>query len=164
MIARAEAALAAKGLSNVRLVTMSAFDLTRERLQEITTKQQAELDMVVCSHGFSAMDNPEPIFRHTLSLLKRGGRYLIMDEYYAERNVLTVLSRHLFDRWFLGSNQFSRPWLLLENELTHFVKYDRPFKNFGIVPGNYYVAGGFKSLSETGWSWGNTFHIAEPVR
>ena len=144
MIAKAKIAIEAKQLQNIHLVTMTAFDLTPGKIQEITNSQRSVLDMVVCSHGYSAMDDPQPIFEHTLSLLKKGGYYVIMDEHYPKRNLLTILSQSLFDRWFLGANPFNKPWLLLEDELSHFVKYDKPLKNFGIIPINYYVARGVK--------------------
>lgn len=140
MIQEAQATIAAAGLKNMRAIHMSALDLTPQKIEELTSGRHRAFDVVICSHGFSVMgDLVGPIFQHTLSLLKPGGRYAIMDIYYPESYRQDIFTKKLYE-WFFGSNQLNPLWELLEHELDTFVKYEETFRFGGI----YYVAGGDK--------------------
>ena len=145
MLARAREKLAGCDLDNVSFLEKSATCLEAEDLlgagDEATT---TPLHMVICSHGFSAMDDYRSIFEHTLSLLSPGGLYVIVDLYYPKRTLVTLLASYLLDRPIFGANQFRRPFEALRDEMGDFAMHEEQVTDFGFIPGVYYVARGVK--------------------
>lgn len=137
----------AQGLKNVVFLNKSALDLAASDFafdEALSKRTDTPLDMVLCSHGFSAMKNYAAIFRHTASLLTPGGSYVVVDLYYPKRTPITLLATYTIDGPIFGANQFRQPFILLQKELTDFKMTEKSVIDFGFLPSTYYVAWGTK--------------------
>lgn len=147
MLAQATEKAQNKGLHNVTFINQSALTLTTKDLpvnQAVVKDSNTPLDMIVCSHGFSAMENYQAVFLHALSLLATGGTYLIMDIYYPQRTLFTILTNYMIDGLLFGADVFRKPFLLMQEGLAGFTMFEKPIKDFGFLPGHYYIAKGTK--------------------
>lgn len=136
-----------KGLKNISFVRKSATELSlQDLLVEENGHQQAPLDMIVSCMGYSAIKEQEEAFQHTASFLAPGGRYVIMDSHQPNRNFITLFMKHTFEKWLVGANQYTKPWLYLEQNFTNFSKDEVIIKDFGFLPVTYYVAQGMKPV------------------
>ncbi len=83
MLRRAQRRVARAGWSDVHLLERDATTLTSHHLSAALGRP-VELDGVLVTLGLSVIPGWESVFDHTWSLLRPGGRYVIMDA-YAER-------------------------------------------------------------------------------
>ena len=136
-----------KALKNAYFVSQPILSLSANDITQIVGKVSdpvVQLDIVVCSYGFSAMDDHyADIFKHTASLLRPGGYYIISDAYYTQRKWFTRFFQYIIDNILLDAKMFRKPWRLLEQHLDDFIIHEKPLKWFG-TPINLYVARGQK--------------------
>ncbi|MDM8561155.1 class I SAM-dependent methyltransferase [Candidatus Parabeggiatoa sp. HSG14] len=121
-------------LKNIVFVKKDIFALTSENISEVCgiKDNRALFDMIVCSHGYTAMKNYEVVFEHTLSLLRKNGCYIIMDIYFPERSLKTRLANKLIAQKLFGADQFRKPWLLLKDRFIDFKMPETHVKYFSI--------------------------------
>jgi len=147
MLERARVRADEKQLSNVVFLHKVPLALTSQNILDcfdVLPNNNAPLDMITCSHGYSAMkvETHQSVFEHTLSLLKEGGSYVIMDIYLDESHSLASRFFRKFDSMIFGANDgYKKYWLLLKDTLTDFEIDEVCIKQWG-VPTNWYVARG----------------------
>lgn len=148
MIAAASNTAKKLGLENVSFTCQSALTINNEALLSISsaTEQSASpVQMIVCSYGFSAMENHVKMFEQTANLLASGGRYVIIDLHYSTRNWFSLFMTHCVDNWLWGSNQLKPVWEVMPQKLVNSVKHEQPLKLYHIIPAVFYVAKGIKA-------------------
>ncbi len=150
------------GLENISFICQSALTVTSEELLSVAStrfasgrsspaqtigieEQTRQIEMIVCSYGFSAMGHyHKDIFEKTVELLAPNGRYVIMDLNYPTRNLLSLFMTYCVDSWLWGSNQLNRVWEVMPKRLTNFEKREQPLKLYGFMPAVFFVAKGIK--------------------
>lgn len=152
MIIEAQSTSKELGLQNTSFICQSALTVTKEDLLSLSPaqdigieEQKRDVEMIVCSYGFSAMGHyHKDIFESTVNLLAPNGRYVIMDLNYPTRNLLSLFMTYCVDSWLWGSNQLNRVWEVMPKRLTNFEKHEQPLKLYGFLPAVFFVAKGIK--------------------
>lgn len=161
MVMEAESTAKELDLQNTSFICQSALTVTSEDLLSVTStssvrsrpaqdigseEQKRQIEMIVCSYGFSAMGHHhKDIFEKTVELLAPNGRYVIMDLNYPTRNWLSLFMTYGVDSWLWGSNQLNRVWEVMPKRLTNFEKREQPLKLYGFLPAVFFVAKGIKT-------------------
>lgn len=145
MLDRARVRADEQQLSNVVFLHKEPLALTSQNILDcfnIPNNNKAPLDMITCFHGYSAMkvETHQSVFEHTLSLLKEGGYYVIVDIYLEESHSLASRFFRKFDSIVFGANDgYKKYWLLLKDTLTHFEMDEVCITQWGTST-NWYVA------------------------
>jgi len=144
MVEDARRAGNADGLDNLTFVGRSATALTMHDIAEAVGATGCRVEMIVSSYGFSAMRDRDAAIDATLRLLSPGGRYVIIDLHYRDRNLLSRFMTRVVDPILWGSNQLAPAWQLLPCRLDAFEKRARPVKLYNVVPAVFFAARGIK--------------------
>ena len=127
------------GTTPISLMQIDATRLTLSLLAEQTGL--SEVDAVICTYGFTAMQNWEDVFQCSYALLKPGGMYLIHD-IHAEKRSLHVSAFEMATRVDLSR----RSWEPLQAQSRDFhFEYIDPSAH--IFAGRLFVATGIKPAS-----------------
>ena len=148
MIASISQKIQERRLINISLVHKAAMDFSMADVSSNGSPagdRGSPFDLIVCGHGFSAMDNYDDVFTHTASFLKPGGAYVVMDLYYKRRDLITRFNVNVVERFLLGSNTYHRCWEPLKRDLSDFTMNEKEFTMWFGVRGAYYVARGIKN-------------------
>lgn len=128
MLAKARPRVRRQGWDNVHLIEADARTLSKELLREHAGIDR--VDRVLCTLGFTVVPDWEAVFQRSCALLRRGGRYAIMDWHVPRRNLFS---------WFLNSisqgDVSRKTWSLLEENVE-----DYRYRTF--IGGNVFVAAG----------------------
>ena len=134
-----------KGMTNVSFVHKSGLDLTLDDFPGASADHPRPLDLVICCMGYSAMKaSQEAVFMNTLSFLRSGGSYVIMDAHQPKRDWKSLVAKYTIEYWLVGADQYRKPWEGMERELVDFAKYDHVINDYGFLPVTYFVAKGVK--------------------
>ena len=136
MLKRAQNRCEKEGWENVILVCSDILDFDNRALEKHSGKK--EVDVVICTLGFSVIDDWVTAFQRSFNLLKSGGRFAIFDV-YAEKRIFQTWATEVVS----GADLSRKVWEVLENEVELFDKRVLPGSpsTFG---GELYVAVGEK--------------------
>jgi ubiquinone/menaquinone biosynthesis C-methylase UbiE len=147
MLQRANRQAVEKKLDNVRFIRRDVLELPPTDLLApfgLADVGEPPLHMVLCAHGFSAMDNGRAVFDKSLSLLKPEGAYLILDIYFPGRSWGIRFLNNVIVKWLFGADQFRQPWEFPEDAFEHFERRDGHSRFLGIEQIVYVAKGSIR--------------------
>lgn len=119
MLARARAKVTKAGWSNVKLVEADARDLTPQLVGE------DRVDAVICMLGLSVVPDWELVFDRMYSVLRPGGRFVIMDLYLDGRKSSGIANRYY--EVIAHAHSRRRFWEPLEQRAVEFSTIEHPW-------------------------------------
>ena len=135
MLAQAKRKIDKNNWTNIELVLENATRIDEKWLDEYSSyKGNKKVDAVFCDLGLSGLPEWKNIIDKMISVLKPGGRIVILDWYLEKPGLLGK-----FIKW-IGKGEVERPlWQYLESKVIDF-----DLQWFGFFDG-VFVASGFKS-------------------
>lgn len=103
--------------NNIQLVQQDVRELDQKWLDDFSKNENKPLaiDAILCDLGLSGFPDWQLVIDHLLSILKTGGRIVIMD-WYMEKKTL----RGAFVKW-IGKGEVTRPiWQYLKSRVENF--------------------------------------------
>lgn len=135
MLEKAEAKVQKYNWKNIQLIKQDVRKLDRKWLEELSEKDTPiTIDVILCDLGLSGFPDWQQVIDNLLTILKPGGKIVIMDWYMEKRTL-----RGAFVEW-IGKGEVTRPiWQYLKPRVDDF-RLDHSF-NRGAV----FVASGRKA-------------------
>jgi demethylmenaquinone methyltransferase/2-methoxy-6-polyprenyl-1,4-benzoquinol methylase len=135
MLNRAQKKIDRQGWSNVHLLNLDAFRLTRHHLEALTGRRVI-VGSLICTLGFSVFPDWQAVFENSFNLLESGGRYCVMDIFNDAVSLRTRIVRIL-----ANSDNSRRIWEPLKKKCANYLEERYPMPHGDIVV----IASGIKS-------------------
>ena len=139
MLHKAEVKIKKNNWKNITLFQADARYLTQTFIQSQTGKKPS-FDRVICVLGLSVIPHWEMVLSKMLSLLKTGGRIVILDVYAEKRTTATWWVEKL-----AGADLDRKIWQTLKQNTTDFHLEYPDVKEYK-VGGKLFIASGIKNL------------------
>ncbi|MDW3651962.1 MAG: methyltransferase domain-containing protein [Bacteroidia bacterium] len=135
MLEKAETKVQHNDWKNIQLINQDVRKVDQKWLEELSKNElPVTIDAIICDLGLSGFPDWQQVIDKFLSLLRPGGKIVIMDWYMEKRTL-----RGAFVEW-IGKGEVTRPiWQYLEPRVKDF-SLDHSFNRAGV-----FVASGTKS-------------------
>lgn len=137
MLNKAKKRVKKQNWANVELFQADAQDLSPQFVEE-KLGQAVQFDRIICALGLSVIPNWEKVLDQLLSLLKKGGKIVIMDVFAEKRNINSWLVERL-----AGADLNRTIWQSLKEKTADFQQAYLPVSKIK-VGGSLFVASGVK--------------------
>jgi len=128
MLARAQDKIDANGWQNVHLLHKDASEVSQADLDSLTGQSGLQADAVLCTLGLCVIPGWEEAFNRSYDLLRKDGRYAIMDVYYTYNSLLARLNDLL-----AGSDVSRRSWEPLQQTSADYSEDRYPIEKFPFI-------------------------------
>ncbi len=128
MLARAQEKVALNGWRNVYLLHRDAAEVSLADLAALTGRSDLQVDAALCTLGLCVIPEWERAFKGSYELLRKDGRYAIMDVYYTYNSLLARLNDLL-----AGSDVSRRTWEPLQRLSADYREQHYPIEMFPFI-------------------------------